>query len=1281
MKRIAAAAAVILLVLSIWIITAAQRFSVAAPDLSPTPLPGSSQPLSAAQIAQQKALLSDVVKKSISGRPEIMPFQNRDVVVDQIDYSEDGATALIRLALVDKKTGQVIPSEPALVIAKRTNPKDSPDPQWKIAIPSDSDWNNQLSTLPASLIAERERQRYLVSSAVQKQSAQSFGGYKLPWAYGLSKTLTQSVDHVNFSCATCLYAFDFADGTMFPLLAAKGGVVKAAVWQYSNGDPSNTNYLILEDQSTTPTTYQVYYHLAYDSIPAALRTPGARVLQGQYIGDVDDTGFSTGHHLHFHVTTNYPYIFANIVDITFDDVTVNGGRPRQCWEAQAYPQYGTQCMPGDKYVSGNIGANPPTGDLTLPAWGAQINERNLTLSGWAKDDIAVTKIQAIANFNGSWVELGPSFSGTNFSTSIDLCAAGVPDGPFGLALRIWDREGNMAPGYPGNRQVIKNYACPPPPPACSPNANQVSIFANPDYSGTCKTFDIGSHDTGAMSPVGLDNLESLLVGSNVRAILYSLGTFTGRRETFEISDANTADNRIYANNVYSIRVQSKTALPSAPLLLAPQNHAGAAPTAADSVLLVWENGDGATSFKVELSGPGGFSRVMDWSNTMHWAVGGLAPGNYTWKVIARNSAGQTEASSSFTVSTGSLPAYTPVSAPYTYNADTAGNWTATGLWRRASVALGGRPPSNAWIFNNGSDYAGTLRVGDLTSPPITIPATGYYLKFLYFSDTEGASPWWDRRQVQISVDGAPFENLLQLFDDVQNTIWLESPAINLSAYAGKTVRIRFHFHTVDRAFNTGRKGWMIDDVRIINSPALPDCPADGNDSPATATAILLGQITADFLCPNGDVDYYYFDAPAGTRIGVDVDARSVGSPLDSVLTLLDSDGRSVLLEVDDEVLGELQDPLLGYTLARSGRYYLKLKAYDHPGVGAADYFYTLRLTGDGTPPDLSFEFPNNSWITSNPFIIKVNASDPGGSGVQRVEFYWHPADYQNGVWRLLGVDTNVVDGWQWAVDPAAMPGLAGGAIYARAYDFAGNARTVVAWDLKIDSQPPAAALQPLSGQFNTTAVKLSWTASDAQSGVDYVEIQYREGSGAWQNYKAIQGGSGSAYFIGKPGVSYTFRLRAVDRAGYASSFSEAGPVALAAASACVNDVHETRDNVHTGATLLELGKMSEHTFCQNDQDWVSFAALAGDKLLLRALPISGGAAARLSLFDANGVTLITEKAADGLGNPSEIVFHVAKNGMYYLRATPLENGLFGSDVRYKIQVATGKFLYLPFTPK
>ena len=77
-----------------------------------------------------------------------------------------------------------------------------------------------------------------------------------------------------------------------PMVAARGGVVKLNKFERSAG-----NYIVIDGEGTD--VDYVYMHLREPS-PLA---KGARVLTGQAIGDVGDTGDARGCHLHFELWT------------------------------------------------------------------------------------------------------------------------------------------------------------------------------------------------------------------------------------------------------------------------------------------------------------------------------------------------------------------------------------------------------------------------------------------------------------------------------------------------------------------------------------------------------------------------------------------------------------------------------------------------------------------------------------------------------------------------------------------------------------------------------------------------------------------------------------------------------------------------------------------------------------------------------------------------------------------------------------------------------------------
>jgi murein DD-endopeptidase MepM/ murein hydrolase activator NlpD len=402
----------------------------------------------------------EAIQREVGLRPEAFLFNAYDWELSQVTFSEDQTSAVVWLDPLDQETGTMIASEPLSVIvflAPGGDPMDSSD--WQVVFQDDQAWKNaepkMLDLLPKELTVH-------VTENLKEPKAPgtALGGYKLPWAAGAAKNLTWSAEHRSCGGSYCVYALDFADRTMFPLLAAKGGTVFAARDSCANGVTDCTNLIILKDVSTNPTSYQIYYHLANGSIPAALHTIGTAVSQGQYIGNVDDTGYSSGNHLHFMVHINpYGYWGAS-VDITFQDVSINwdaatrGGRPRT--------QAGAAILGGQwqtSYISGNVGTNPPTGGLTLPADKQTVTGKTLATAGWGRDNLGITRLQLLAYYSDSWHEVGIPQTANPFNYNLDMCNAGIPIGPFDLALRVWDVEGNQTPSPLTVRHLINAVGC------------------------------------------------------------------------------------------------------------------------------------------------------------------------------------------------------------------------------------------------------------------------------------------------------------------------------------------------------------------------------------------------------------------------------------------------------------------------------------------------------------------------------------------------------------------------------------------------------------------------------------------------------------------------------------------------------------------------------------------------------------------------------------------------------------------------------------------------------
>jgi len=145
--------------------------------------------------------------------------------------------------------------------------------------------------------------------------------------------------------------------------------------------------------------------------------------------------------------------------------------------------------------------------------------------------------------------------------------------------------------------------------------------------------------------------------------------------------------------------------------------------------------------------------------------------------------------------------------------------------------------------------------------------------------------------------------------------------------------------------------------------------SEPNDGVATADSIALGDQATGVLDPAGDVDTWFVDLAAGQFVSLDVDAQSIGSALDPVLSLIAPDGQSVLSFNDDY---DGLDSRISYRIPASGRYYLAIRGFGNQGgpnlryainVGAL----TCTAVGDEREPDDGPE-------TATPFAIGGSVS-------------------------------------------------------------------------------------------------------------------------------------------------------------------------------------------------------------------------------------------------------------------------------------------------------------------
>ncbi len=288
-------------------------------------------------LPEEIAKIEQVIQTAIDSTRDItLDSELAKVSIEQTYISSDGHWAVSWLIPINSKTNKPVPIEPGLVLLQNLAG------DWQVWLPSTQGWNEMLANIPDEILSPQHKGVWHGQSSLVTVNIPSsvLTGYRLPWEAGITRNLTQSTCHDQYTpSGNAHYAFDFSTtGEQWDIYAAKSG----QVWLWKDDVPTcfeDTcsdvqplgNYLVLKDESTNPVTYQLYMHLQQDSIPDMLKIQGTLVKQGQFIAVVDNTGQSWGSHLHFQVQIplyGENYYWGQSVDIRFDDVNINDGRPR-----------------------------------------------------------------------------------------------------------------------------------------------------------------------------------------------------------------------------------------------------------------------------------------------------------------------------------------------------------------------------------------------------------------------------------------------------------------------------------------------------------------------------------------------------------------------------------------------------------------------------------------------------------------------------------------------------------------------------------------------------------------------------------------------------------------------------------------------------------------------------------------------------------------------------------------------------------------------------------------
>ena len=127
-------------------------------------------------------------------------------------------------------------------------------------------------------------------------------------------------------------------------------------------------------------------------------------------------------------------------------------------------------------------------------------------------------------------------------------------------------------------------------------------------------------------------------------------------------------------------------------------------------------------------------------------------------------------------------------------------------------------------------------------------------------------------------------------------------------------------------------------LRVSSFPNVLEVEPNDDREHATPAGTNMPVALNGVISRNGDIDWYSFAAAKGQVMEINVYARRLRSPLDSVLGVHDASGN--LLAENDDSAGA--DSYLRFTAPAEGKFFLRVS--DHLKKGGADFFYRVELT-------------------------------------------------------------------------------------------------------------------------------------------------------------------------------------------------------------------------------------------------------------------------------------------------------------------------------------------------
>jgi hypothetical protein len=174
-------------------------------------------------------------------------------------------------------------------------------------------------------------------------------------------------------------------------------------------------------------------------------------------------------------------------------------------------------------------------------------------------------------------------------------------------------------------------------------------------------------------------------------------------------------------------------------------------------------------------------------------------------------------------------------------------------------------------------------------------------------------------------------------------------------------------------------GWIAAVCAKSATNVLTPVPeSEPNDTAATANPLVLAggcQAASGAISPTGDLDYFSFTAAPGSKLWAGVDTGPSATSRDSVLTLYQPDGTTVIESDDDDGIGNNCDAsiesvqasaIAGRTLTAGGTYFLRVEGFGGDVLSAYKLFVVV------TTSSTAESEPNNTAATANSLVTALS---------------------------------------------------------------------------------------------------------------------------------------------------------------------------------------------------------------------------------------------------------------------------------------------------------------------